>query len=254
MTFRAVVAASLFLASLPVAAQQGARDRAVLPVVGSTAGAFGSNFKTELQMNNRSLQPMSGTLIYRAQGTTPSASDPAVPYLLEPFQTIAFDDVVASMGRSGLGSLDVVIHEGGVPTIVARAYDDRGDEGTVGAVIPPVRQRDALQPGDSASLVTPATLDRFRFNVGIRSLNDGAMVRITLRGMNGIERRVIEGRFYSPEYFVQRTVEDFIGEPVLANESIEVRILAGSAIVYGTTTDNTTNDPSLQLATPWTLD
>ena len=33
-----------------------------------------------------------------------------------------------------------------------------------------------------------------------------------------------------------------------ANESIAVQIVSGSAIVYGATVDNHTNDPSLQLA------
>jgi hypothetical protein len=240
----------------PLAAQESApvRDRVILPVVGSTAGAFGSQFRTELQMNNRSLQPMRGTIVYRAQGSSPSATDPRAAYELAPFQTISSADVVAQLGATGLGSLDVLIEEGGVPTLIARAFDDRGEAGTVGATITPVRQRNALAQNDSASLVTPADLGRFRFNVGVRTLADGATLRITLRGDNGIVRTTIDTRSYAAEYFIQLPVDQFIGEPVLSNESIQIEVLAGSAIVYGTTTDNTTNDPSLQLATPWTVD
>jgi hypothetical protein len=250
-----LVFAILATVAAPLAAQESSpvRDRAVLPVVGSTAGAFGSNFKTELQMNNRSLQPMRGAIVYRPQGTAPSANDPIVPFVLAPFETIAFSDIVASMGASGLGSLDFLVYEGGIPTLIARAYDDRGNDGTVGAVVTPVRQRDAMKAGDSASLLTPADLARFRFNVGVRTLADGATLRITLRGSNGIVRETFD-RSYQGEFFIQQAVEAFIGSPVLSNESIQVEVLAGSAIVYGTTTDNTTNDPSLQLATVWVVD
>ena len=38
----------------------------------------------------------------------------------------------------------------------------------------------------------------------------------------------------------------FLGGPIGANQSIRFTIDAGSAIIYGSTTDNTTNDPAIQ--------
>ena len=43
-------------------------------------------------------------------------------------------------------------------------------------------------------------------------------------------------------------LSDFAGVPLHLNDSIEITVERGSVIVYGATTDNTTNDPSLQYA------
>jgi hypothetical protein len=58
-------------------------------------------------------------------------------------------------------------------------------------------------------------------------------------------------RTYPPNYFEQRDSGAFLnGAAVAANESLTIQVVAGSAIVYGATVDNRTNDPSLQLAKP----
>jgi hypothetical protein len=247
MKFTAAI--TILFATTALAADATPR-RLILPVVGSTAGAHGSNFKTELQLNNRSLQPMSGRIVFHPQGRSASAADPSLSYRLEPFETISFGDIIAAMETSGLGSMDIVLEHGGWPTVIARAFDDQGENGTVGATITAVRASEARGAGESSVLLTPADRDRFRFNVGVRTLEEGATLRITLRGMNGIERRVIEQQLYPAEYFIQLPVAEFVGEPVLGNESIEVAVLEGAAIIYGSMTDNITNDPSLQLAVP----
>ncbi len=38
------------------------------------------------------------------------------------------------------------------------------------------------------------------------------------------------------------------GVPVSANQTITISVIDGSVIVYGATTDNVTNDPSVQFA------
>jgi hypothetical protein len=48
-------------------------------------------------------------------------------------------------------------------------------------------------------------------------------------------------------YFGQQAANAFAGTTLNANESIEIRIVAGSAIVYATTVDNRTNDSSIQV-------
>jgi hypothetical protein len=239
-------AATLLMIAAPLLAQaEPPAVRAILPVVGSTAGAFGSNFKTGVQLHNRGEETMRGVLVFHAQGAPASASDPSAAYELAPKQTLAFDDLVASMGASGLGSLDVIPTEGGIPAVVARAYDDRAENGTAGATIRLVDPRDALVPGARGILVLPASLDQFRFNVGVRSLGAGATLRMTVYGQSGIARHTIE-RSYAAHLFEQRAASDFLGTAILANESVDIEVLAGSAIVYGTTTDNVSNDPSVQ--------
>src|SRR5687767_9607339 len=80
--------------------------RAILPVAGSAEGAFGSLFKTELQLNNRSTVEVSGTMVFHPIGRSASAGDPRLSYTLAPHQTLEYEDVVAALGTSGLGSID----------------------------------------------------------------------------------------------------------------------------------------------------
>jgi hypothetical protein len=239
----AIVGMVLFCASFA-----HAETRALVPVVGSTAGAYGSFFRTELQLNNRSLQLMSGTIFFRPQGQSATSADPSLRYVLEPHQTIHFADVISAMSASGLGSMDIVSDGQGIPTVVARAYDDKGEAGTAGTTVPAIAAREALTPGRTAWLVVPRNLDRYRFNIGVRTLDEETSVIVTIFGANGIPRKNRTMTF-PREYFVQQPSDAFVADTLLPDESIAISVSAGSLIVYGTTTDNLTNDPSIQLAT-----
>lgn len=221
-------------------------ERGIVPVVGSTAGAFGSQFRTELQLANRTPVRMTGWLVYRPAGAHDGSEVRTIPYLLGPRATLSFADVVAELGTEGLGSLDIRPLEGVLPTVVARAYDDQGEQGTNGATIRLLSLAEFAHSGERTLLVVPANLAAFRFNIGVRTLEDGAVVRLRVYGQSGMERHVIE-RSWGPEYFEQRPAAEMLGTTLLSNESVDVEILAGSAIFYGTTTDNRSNDPAVQI-------
>jgi len=210
----------------------------IVPVVGSTHGQANANFKTELQLANPTGGVMSGWLYLRPQGSV-------LAYELAAHTTRSFGDVVADMNASGLGSLDILVERGGIPSIVARAYDDQPD-GTTGATIPALPATAVLIRNDIAALIAPADLTRYRFNAGVRSLDGGATLEIVVRAANGDERnrRVA---VYDKDHFEQTTGDAFAGIALHAADSLEITILAGSAIVYGSTVDNLTNDSSVQV-------
>jgi hypothetical protein len=219
----------------------------VLPVVGSTRGAFNSLFKTELQLNNRSASVVRGRMVYRAQGEVGTAQNIVLPYELLPHETKYYEDVVAALGQSGLGSMDFYATEGQLPTAVARAYNDGGEEGTTGATVRLVRSTRALRVGDAVSLLVPADLHSFRFNIGARALGDGARIRVLVRGENGIVRHTSAETTMAPNLFQQRTGDAFAGVQLLSNESVGIEVLEGAVVVYGTSIDNRTNDSSIQI-------
>lgn len=210
----------------------------IVPVVGSTPGQFGASFKTELQMTNATETPIEGWLVLQPTAT-------ARRYELAPGATVSFADVVAEMGVSGLASLDVLVDRGGLPTIVARAYDDQPD-GTTGVTVPAIRSTDILSRNDISALIVPRDLTRYRFNIGVRALGTGASIEIAVRTPTGAERHYKEYVF-AANHFGQQPANTFIGTTLSANESIKVKITAGSAIVYATTVDNQTNDSSIQV-------
>ena len=213
---------------------------AIVPVVGSTAGQSNANFKTELQLSNPSEVALAGWLFLRPQGAVQR-------YELPPHTTVSFTDVVAEMGATGLGSLDILVERGRIPTLVARAYDDQ-PAGTTGATIPLVRAESILARNDFASLIAPRDLTRYRFNAGVRAMENGATLEIVVRSANGTERhrRVVD---YAAHHFEQQNGNAFTGTALDANDAIEVIVRAGSAVVYGSTVDNVTNDSSVQVLT-----
>lgn len=212
---------------------------AIVPVVGSTRGQSNANFKTELQLANGSDVPMEGWLVLRPQLVSRR-------YDLAPHTTLSFNDVVAELGASGLGSIDILADAGPVPTIVARAYDDQPG-GTTGVTVPLVPLANVLGGIDRSTLIVPRDLTRYRFNIGVRTLNDGVTLVLTLRSANGTQRhsRTVT---YDENHFDQQPGDLLAGAPLQPDDTIEIRIVAGSAIVYATAVDNRTNDSSLQLA------
>lgn len=253
---------------LAVSASGTATERvaAVLPVVGSTAGSFGSNFKTSLQMANGFTaggSTITGRLVLRRQGTPGSSSDPSIPITIPPNSVVSFSDVVAAFGFTGLGSIDFVLPTSqNMPAVVARVYNDIGaTAGTAGlsefavdadgffdgGTIPPGGI--SLQMGVTAVMITPTDPARTRFNIGVRSFFSGAQITATLRNPDGTVVASVS-KTYAPNSFEQVSAEAFFGGGVTigANQMIVVSVGDGSAIVYGATTDNVTNDPAVQFA------
>ncbi|MGZ8830501.1 MAG: hypothetical protein ACXW2Q_09000, partial [Thermoanaerobaculia bacterium] len=86
---------------------------------------------------------------------------------------------------------------------------------------------------------------RTRLNIGVRTLSLGATVRATLKDSAG-STLITKTRTYAPNWFEQIDAASFLGSAIAGNQSILIEVSAGSAIVYGATTDNTTNDPAVQ--------
>ena len=240
------------------------RVAGVLPVVGSTAGSFGSNFKTSLQLVNGftfGSTPMTGRLVLRRQGTPGSDADPSIPFSIPPGNVVTFNDIVGSFGFTGLGSIDVVLPGGAqMPVVVARVFNDAGltlgtagfsefPSGVAGINTATAPGGTFLAMGVTAVMITPSDPARTRFNIGVRAFSSGAALTATLRNPNGSVVASVT-KTYLPNSFEQVSAESFFGGGITigANQSISISVGDGSAIVYGATTDNITNDPSVQYA------
>jgi streptogramin lyase len=225
-------------------------DSRILPVVGSTAGAGGSFFRTAVQLHNPTDVPMAGRIVFHPSGASGKSSDPALSYSVSPGQTQSITDLLPAMGRSGLGSADIEVTSGGVPAMTVRVFNDAGAAGTTGFTEEPMRAGDALTPQVSGALVVPADPTRFRFNLGVRTLEAESTATLTLRDASGAVVKTVE-RELPATFHEQRSAVEFLDVSTLpAGGSIGISIASGSAIFYGATVDNTTGDPSLQVARP----
>lgn len=223
-----------------------------IPVVGSVSGAFGSRFKTAVQLTNRSRGPSIGKLVFHPAGAAASASDPSLDFaLLRPEETIAYDDIMDQIGRTGLGSMDLFVTDGPPPDVTVNVYNDQGAAGTSGFTTELVTPSQAFQFITKATLAAPSDPANFRLNIGIRTLGSGARLRFRVTDASGLF--VAEGGTITlpPNYFEQNGAATYLGNVQLPpNGTVSVFVLSGSAFVYGAITDNRTNDPRFRLFQP----
>jgi hypothetical protein len=239
-------AASAAVSVLVKASVEPLRLKRVLPVVGSLHGNFGSFFKTSVQLFNPTDGSVSGTIVYHPND---GAADATLAYALEAGKSITWDDLLTAMNRSGLGTADIVGDLGSAMVVSSvRVFNDAGADGTTGLNEEAFRIEDALQSGQTGVLIAPADVTRFRLNVGIRTLEQGAAMTIVVRDREGIVLKTLD-RGFSATFFEQTSSTGFLlGLTLTGGESISIQLTSGSAFIYGATTDNKTNDPSIQFA------
>jgi hypothetical protein len=220
----------------------------IVPVVISSPGVPGSNFRVAVQLYNPNATLITGRLVFHPQGVPAGGSDPALPYSINAGQTQFLGDVLAVMGQSGIGSLDVFVTTGGAPVASVRVYNDGGTTGTSGLTEDALKLSEALSAGARGVLIGPFDSLLYRFNVGVRTLAGGATIAITVRDSSGLLLRNLS-RTYLPNFFQQSEVATFLdGLPLASNQTITVDVVSGSLFLYGATADNRTHDPALQFA------
>ena len=220
----------------------------VLVVVGSTPGGFGSFFRTALQLHNPHATIVAGKVVYHPQGTSASESDPSLTYTIPPGGALAYDDLLPAIGvGNSVGSADIIGDEGSaLPVALARVFNDGGASGTTGLTETAFGMDEAMGGGASGVLFAPEDMQRFRLNIGVRSLEDGATIDIVVRSRTGATMKTAT-RTVPQSYFRQFGATEFLEGYVLeGGETITMTVSSGAAFLYGSTTDNTTNDPSVQ--------
>ena len=220
-------------------------NRIVIPVVGSTRGQNNASFKTSLRLGPA--QSLSvGKIIFHPAGLAGSDNDPSIPYRIERGQTMQFDDVVAAMGQSGIGSLDVVplnlfsLGDPGVLPVETRLFNEAA-EGTFGAFEAPVLPADAFKPIDW-NVYIPSS--RFRVNIGIRTLTDAHVDYFHIAADGAITEKIVD---YPANYVFLDAADHFFGKPMNSGDTIVIKISGDNviAIPFHTFTDNSTNDPAV---------
>lgn len=220
--------------------------RAVLPVVGSTPGSFGGKFKTSLTLRPIA-QDQRGKIVFHPAGQAGSDNDPSIRYEFTSGDPLVFDDIVAAIGQSGIGSIDIIPDETGssiVPAIEARLYNETSF-GTFGTLAAATYPYDYLRP-PAMEVVIPYD-DRSRINIGFRTLTETRM-RIFVYSPVG-QLLSFHDVSYPANYMQMTSANDFVGKPLQKGQIVQVTF-NGSAIPFHTVTENSTNDPTLIVVSP----
>ncbi len=199
-----------------------------------------------MQLQNPSSSAIAGSIVFHTAGVSGVTSDPFLAYSLNPGQTQNIADLLPAMGRSGIGSADVVSSSGSLPTVVARVFNDAGAKGTTGFTEDILQPQSSLGAGDQFVLLVPPDQVRLRYNIGVRTLGTGASITVTQRNSAGTVVSTVS-KTYAPTWFEQVDVTTFLGAAPSANDSLTVTVNSGNLFIYGASTDNTTQDPSVQL-------
>ena len=213
-----------------------------IPVLASLTGLSGTTFKSPGQLSNPYATPISGTVVFHPAGTQQSSTDLVLSYTLNPFETRTSGDVMASFGATGLGWLEIIPAAGGEPASSFRIEDSAGGA----TAVPTVNGSNVLVAGSSGVLTTPSDLNRFRLNIGIRTLPNGVAMTINVYdAATNLVRTVT--RSFAPNSFAQFAAADLLGGPIAANETVVFRIDSGSAVIYGSSAANSGGGLSLQV-------
>jgi hypothetical protein len=215
-----------------------------IPVVGSVAGALGSFFRTSLTLSNLTYAPIHGKLVFHPAGTSGQDSDPSLAFDIPVDGTLNYGDIIATMNQSGLGSLDILTTGSPTPIATARVFNDQGAAGTSGLSEDAVPANpDYLSVG---TVFIPADLTNYRLNIGLRTFNAGDL-NVAVYDASGARIQTLV-KSYGANFFEQVSASAFIGGGTLPpGGKILVAAYGQDFIVYGATTDNHTNDPSVRI-------
>jgi hypothetical protein len=215
-----------------------------LPAVASTAGAFGSFFRTSLTLSNPSALEIHGKLQFRAAGRSGTASDPTTDFTIPSNGTLNYADIVSTMGQTGLGSLDILTTGSPTPIASARVFNDSGAAGTSGLAEDAVP---AASPYLSvANVLIPDDLTNYRLNIGVRTFAAGDLNVAVYDAAGAQQTNLVKS--YPANYFEQVAASAFLnGATLPPGGKIVVFAFSREFIVYGAATDNRTNDPSMRI-------
>jgi hypothetical protein len=229
----------------------------VFPVASNTAGANGTNWKTDLVYYNPQSFDVHAFLFYCESGQDNTAAQ-AVTLLVPSMQAVKVQDVVGGLlARPGtFGFLTMQLHWIGpqvnVPlSTTLRVYNDQGGKGTFGQEVQGLLYSQALRKGWNGTLINLTQTDRFRTNIGFSS-HVGSAVTVSYTAFRGDRTPLGEGVVELPPFGhvqVNEVLRRFTAEP-LDNAFITVTSATEQAeyFAYASVVDNLTGDPGFVLA------
>lgn len=222
----------------------------IIPAAGAAPGAT-AFFRTSLQMLNATTNTITGNLVFHKQLQPAAITDPSLPFSLSPGQSISYPDIIASMGSTGVGSLDIFTNSGEAPIATARVFSDGGAAGTSGFSEEALSPNAALDFFSRAIILIPPDLTNFRMNIGVRTLDTGATLSVATYDSAGVLKGTRTLPAYGPNVFDQVPVATFTGlssVPPGGYILITFNVFGGRAFLYSSVIDNRTSDSTYRLA------
>jgi virginiamycin B lyase len=228
--------------------QPAATETFTIPAAASLQGARGVRFRSDLLLFNRSHKEADrATLTYRCLRSTP-CEPRSRSVAVEPRQTLAFEDVVATLfGAPGTaGPIDVSLRGPASPIQVTSRVYATSEAGTFGTPVPALTSS-AARP--RWVLLGVAGGARYRSNAGVVNGAQASEVTLTLRDRDGA---VLGTRTEGLEPFEALQLDDVFAAVGAVSVDVRDAVLAVSAgagaplFAYLAVIDNASGDSVLQ--------
>ncbi len=224
-----------------------------VPVASHAAGAFASQWRTDLGVFNPSAEPAQLTLRFHgASGVAASTGSVAAA------SQAVYPDVVAQFPATGSGALEIVASQ---PVVVtSRTYNLQPagascyPNGTLGQNLRGYASREGLAAGETGYLLQLAETAAFRTNIALT--NSGpTQARATVTLFDGAGRELARyDVVLAPGEWKQenRPFASKAGQSNLSRGYARITVGTGSGVLaYASVVDNVTNDPTTVELVRW---
>jgi hypothetical protein len=215
----------------------------IIPAAGTGPGANGSQWSSEIVVHNASSFAASIDLIYHdANGSSTPKS-----FVVGPHTTVTSGDVVRNVFgiTSGTGAIEIDADDNVAShlAITSRTFNTLST-GIFGQDIPAVNANDAASVGDLTVLEGPAFASDFRFNFGAYALSDATISWQLVRSNGTVAATKSVDYKAGTQFQYNNGAVTLLGSTAADGDVVYATVTKGKAIVYGSSINNASGDPT----------
>jgi hypothetical protein len=220
----------------------------VIPASGSGPGANGSRWQSEVTLHNSSFRPVTVTLTFHdANGGSQSTSE-----VVAARHTTSISDIVASRFQHDAATGAIIVDAPDVfdsrvvnsyLAVTSRTFN-HSPGGDFGQDIPATPVADALGAGDTGIIAGARDVSNSRMNFGIYSVDASVVHWQLIRADGAVAADAV--RSYAAGVQEQYSADGatLLSAPRQNDDVIYAQVVGGHAIVYGSTIDGVSGDPT----------
>lgn len=215
----------------------------VIPASGSGPGANGSRWQSEVTLHNTANRPVTVTLTFHdANGAGLSTTETVAAR-----HTASIGDIVTSRfqreAATGAITIDAPDDFASRLTVSSRTFN-RSAGGDFGQDIPALAATDALRAGDTGVIAGATDVTNSRVNFGIYSIDASTIHWQLLRADGSVAADAIRSYAAGVQQQYSADSANLLSAPRQNDDVIYAQVVLGHAVVYGSTIDAISGDPT----------
>ncbi|MEX1309671.1 MAG: PKD domain-containing protein [Candidatus Sulfomarinibacteraceae bacterium] len=246
--------------SMDVVVTPGAEltEATFIPAAALAAGAEGSFFQTDVDVNNAGQTDASFAFLWLPRGENNSEPAQSSTYQLAAGASQRFENVLAEVfgAEPNVAGALAVLSNSTDMKVMSRTYDvSQADTvGTFGQALPGVPAADLIGQNDTRRIIFMSENDALRANLGcVNGVNDNVPIDITIYDAAGT---MLETQRLALGPWSNNQINQIFADYAPTNGYADVTSIKANAgfFCYGSVLDNNSNDPTTILPTEYGMD